>query len=76
MSGGGREMKATTIILSFLFAMLCWSGTALAAQPPDLINYQGILRNDMDDPQDGDFDMEFLFYNGAGGGTCVGGLCC
>ncbi len=34
-------MIATRILLSFLFTVLCWSGTALEADPPVLINDQG-----------------------------------
>lgn len=44
-----------------------------AASPPGLLNYQGVLRDASDDPQDGDFDMVFRFYDADGGAACVGG---
>ena len=66
-------MTTIRIFSSILVAALWWSGTALTAIPPRLMNYQGVLRDSMDNPQDGNFDMEFRFYDSDGGGSCVGG---
>lgn len=43
-------------------------GLAAAATPPDLLNYQGVLRDSTDAPLDGDFDMVFRFYSADTGG--------
>ncbi len=37
--------------------------TTLAASPPDLLNYQGVLRDAADTPLDGTYDMIFSFHN-------------
>lgn len=34
-----------------------------AAEPPSLLNYQGVLRDAFDDPLDGSWDMTFRFYD-------------
>ncbi len=35
----------------------------LAADPPTLVNYQGVLRDALDKPRNGTFDMTFSFYD-------------
>lgn len=39
------------------------SFAALAAAPPSLVNYQGVLRDAADRPLDGDYDMVFRFWS-------------
>src|SRR5262249_29560145 len=42
---------------------LCGFFLAHAAAPPALVNYQGVLRNSQDQPQNGTFDMTFRFFD-------------
>ncbi len=51
----------------------CFSGAALAVDPPERINYQGVLRDSNDAPVSGTFDMRFSFYNSDGGLSCDAG---
>jgi hypothetical protein len=48
-----------------LFALIltALAGDALAATPPSLVNYQGVLRNAANAPQSGPLDMEFAFFD-------------
>ncbi|MBP7149082.1 MAG: hypothetical protein KBD01_16255 [Acidobacteria bacterium] len=41
---------------------------AIAAAPPALLNYQGVLRGSTDAPLSGNFDMTFRFYSAASAG--------
>ena len=66
------------------------TGSILAATPPPLVNYQGVLRSSADAPLTGTYDMVFRFFDAATGGaeimidqhtaaganavTCTGGL--
>jgi hypothetical protein len=43
--------------------------TALAANPPGLVNYQGVLRDASDAPLAGDHDMVFSFHDAETGGN-------
>ena len=38
---------------------------SFAVAPPALVNYQGVLRNALNAPQSGTFDMQFGFYDDA-----------
>ncbi|GAG27338.1 unnamed protein product, partial [marine sediment metagenome] len=74
---GEQTMKKTihsartlTILSAVVLAV---SGMAIAAVPPALVNYQGVLRDNLDNPLDGDHDMVFRFFDADGGATCVGG---
>ncbi len=58
-------MRTTTLLLGLLAAC----SAVAAATPPDLINYQGVLRNASDKPQTGSFDMVFSFYDAATAGS-------
>ena len=40
----------------------------LAAEPPARIHYQGVLRDDADNPLEGGFDMFFWFWSAETGG--------
>ena len=62
-----RSLASSAVIL----LSLC--GLASAATPPGLLNYEGALRDNLDVPQTGTFDMVFRFYDADGGATCVGG---
>jgi hypothetical protein len=46
-------------------------GQSFAASPPDLVNYQGVLRDTSDAPLDGDYDMVFRFYDTGAGGNAI-----
>jgi hypothetical protein len=59
-------MRTKTWILS-----LAAAGTVLAADPPALINYQGVLRGANDKPLDGTYDMVFSFFDAASGGNQI-----
>jgi hypothetical protein len=51
---------------SFLTTLLCGMGVsflAVAAEPPAVINYQGVLRNASGAPLDGTYDMVFRFFD-------------
>ena len=50
-------------------ALLAAPGAVLAANPPALTNYQGVLRGADDAPLSGDFDMVFRFYDAESGGN-------
>ena len=43
--------------------------TVPAADPPALVNYQGVLRDALDKPRTGTFDMVFRFFDAPTGGT-------
>jgi hypothetical protein len=51
-------MRTLALILSL--AAAC---ATFAAIPPDLVNYQGVLRGSNDKPLDGTFDMIFSFHD-------------
>ena len=59
-------MKKLTITLAVSLA--CWT-VAPAAVPPDLVNYQGVLRDNNGNPETGNFDMTFRFFDAAAGGN-------
>jgi len=46
-------------------------GVAAAADPPDVINYQGVLRDDLDQPLDGTYAMVFRLFTEQTAGTEV-----
>jgi len=47
--------------------------TPRAAEPPERINYQGVLRDSAGHPLDGTYDMVFRLYDAPGDAVCVGG---
>ncbi len=57
-------MKQALVLLVALTASL-----ALAANPPDTMNYQGVLRNASDAPLTGNYDIVFRFFDAATGGN-------
>jgi hypothetical protein len=44
-------------------ALAVAASPVLAADPPTLVNYQGVLRDALDKPRTGTFDMVFRFYD-------------
>ena len=56
---------------SCILAACCgWSFVA-AAEPPAIVNYQGVLRDSADRPLDGLYDMAFQFYSADTGGDFI-----
>ena len=55
--------------LLFLLTILSSAGLVLAIDPPETVNFQGVLRDANDAPRDGDVDMLFRFFDAANGGT-------
>jgi len=43
----------------------------MAAVPPPLLNYQGVLRNTSNGPLTGNFDMTLRFYDALAGGNQI-----
>ena len=56
-------------LLLLVFLATTVVGMAQAMQPPDLINYQGVLRDAADKPLDGTFPMVFHFFDAETGGN-------
>ncbi|MCP3982717.1 MAG: hypothetical protein GY716_25785 [bacterium] len=61
-------MRRNTLIATLLVLGAALSATA--AEPPGLVNYQGVLRDASGLPIDGSRDMVFRFYDADGGPTC------
>ncbi|HHN74340.1 MAG TPA: hypothetical protein ENK10_03845 [Acidobacteria bacterium] len=59
-----RSKLTTILILGLAFGGFA----ALGATPPEAVNYQGVLRDAADKPLDGDYEMEFRFWNRKVGG--------
>jgi hypothetical protein len=59
-------MRQATIVLLWLVG---FAVTLHAAEPPDYVNYQGVLRDAAGQALDGDYEMEFHFYDSAFGGS-------
>ena len=60
--------RITPILTSVLFCLSVATGAVLAAAPPDLVNYQGVLRDAADTPLEGMHDMVFRFWSAEVGG--------
>ena len=63
-------MKRCGILIGLLLACTALS---FSAESPQLINYQGVLRDAAGSPENGPFDMVFRFYDADGGPTCSSG---
>src|SRR4026209_2115016 len=59
-----NRMNLLLVVLSALV-----TGRILAAAPPTLVNYQGVLRSSADAPLTGTYDMAFRFFDAASGGV-------
>ncbi|MCP3982719.1 MAG: hypothetical protein GY716_25795 [bacterium] len=59
--------------LQGFFLLFCTFVSIDAAEPPGLVNYQGVLRDSSGVPIDGTRDMVFRFYDTDGGAGCVSG---
>jgi hypothetical protein len=55
----------------FTIVMVLATGLVGAAGMPDLLNYQGVLRDVADNPLDGPYDMIFNFYDADVGGDQI-----
>jgi hypothetical protein len=53
------------------FAIIVSASLLRAATPPALINYQGVLRDSLGAPRDGNFSMVFRFYDLDSGGNLL-----
>jgi hypothetical protein len=60
-------------IVAGLLALGLVATVGSAAEPPGLLNYQGVLRDDADDAIDGTRDMVLRLYDTAGDAFCNGG---
>ena len=58
-------------VSSVVALLLVVAGPALAAIPPALVNYQGVLRDASDKPLTGPYDMIFTFYSDATAGDQI-----
>ena len=57
-------------LLALIGCFLCDGiDIAVAATPPDTLNYQAVLRDAGGDPLDGEFDMVFRFFDAENGGS-------
>jgi hypothetical protein len=54
-----RSVRAKMILALIALALTSF---VPAADPPELINYQGVLRNSVDEPLNGIFSMTFRFF--------------
>lgn len=54
-----------------VLALAVAASSALAADPPTLVNYQGVLRDASDKPRNGTFDMVFRFFDALTAGNEV-----
>jgi hypothetical protein len=61
--------RTTRILTSVLFSLSVVTGANLAAEPPDLVNYQGVLRGSDESPLEGNHDMVFRFWSADIGGA-------
>ena len=70
-----KKKIQTTTRLVLALALLLPAGLIQAATPPELVNFEGVLRDASGVPETGTKDMEFLFYDTNGGASCpaVGG---
>jgi hypothetical protein len=57
--------------LQFGVVLLALPGAVLAATPPAMTNYQGVLRGPADEPLTGTYDMVFRFFDAETGGNEV-----
>src|SRR5215467_14422306 len=51
------------LALPLALVVVVSGSVVLAADPPTLVNYQGVLRDASDKPRNGTFDMVFRFYD-------------
>ena len=55
-------------IAVLVLAVAAMAGSAVAATPPHLVNYQGVLRGEGDEAVDGTVEMRFTFFSAESGG--------
>ena len=66
-----REEKNMNRILCVSIALVFTGLCVLAATPPALINYQGVLRDASGNPSTGSYDMIFRFYDASSSGNLL-----
>lgn len=54
-------------IMISIVLLLSFAEVVVAAEPPNRVNYQGVLRDDQGQPMNGEFAMIFRFYDTDGG---------
>ena len=65
---GGPAARIAILVL----ACAAQAGVAVfAAGQPDLVNYQGVLRDASGNPRNGSFDITFRLFNAASGGSAI-----
>ena len=64
-----QSNKSRIFLPAALLMIALAAGVALAASPPAIVNYQGVLRDDQNLPLDGSFDMTFRFFDTENVGT-------
>ena len=57
-------------LLGLLFVVLAFQ-SGMAATPPELVSYQGVLRSAAGAPLDGSYDMVFRFTDAPAGGVLL-----
>lgn len=62
---------AVFVVVAEMMIALSGLPAVHAATPPDLINYQGVLRDSNNKPLTGSYDMVFRFYDAEAGGNEV-----
>src|SRR5262245_44104351 len=60
--------RLVTPILLWIIGITCFGRATIAATPPTLVNYEGVLRNASNAPLNGTYDMEFRFWSSDVGG--------
>ena len=62
-----RFKRGTPAMLTVWIQIVLGGAAALAASPPQLLNYQGVLRDNANAPLNGTFTMVFRLMEGGGG---------
>ena len=66
-----RFKRGTPAMLTVWILIVLGGAAALAASPPQLLNYQGVLRDNANAPLNGTFEMVFRLIAGGGGGEIL-----
>lgn len=63
MRNGPSGSMRLTVAMTLILLAVTVAGTARAAEPLNVVNYQGVLRDGGGQPLTGQFDMVFRFFN-------------
>lgn len=66
-----NPIRTAALALALALALAGTAPAPLAATPPQLVDYQGVLRDSEGQPLDGTFDMTFRFFDQAVGGSMI-----